>query len=290
MKRNYTFLLSLIGIFNISQAQDNGLLLNNLEKKRSELVEKYRKLNTKEKKIKGEDKISSLAGFVENTPYYYSTLDNRVNKSIGAEALQEGVINGLKLEGKDISILVVDGGIAFGEHIEFKDVDYGKFSRIYDLENGASSYSSHATSVSSFIGAVGGVTFSSDITSKGVLPKAKILNYDFHETSNGDVFKKIVLANQNISNHSYGINVGWEYDSEGTTDNRLGPGWYYTLDNHQKSFNDVNATVFGTYYADDKTYDKIVYENPNYILVKSSGNFFGKGPTEMDKKLSLIHI
>ena len=63
-------------------------------------------------------------------------------------------------------------------------------------------------------------------------------------------------------------NLGWSH--------RTSPveGWYWVANyelNHQDTYS-------GSYSDSDANFDKIVYTNPNQIVVKSAGNYFGDGP------------
>ena len=135
-----------------------------------------------------------------------------------------------------------------------------------------SSYANHPTNVAGIIGAAGVGNFGSPYGTagaKGVLPNVTIDSYSFSTTSLGTNYSKLEAAtNANISNHSYGINLGWSH--------RTSPveGWYWVANyelNHQDTYS-------GSYSDSDANFDKIVYTNPNQIVVKSAGNYFGDGP------------
>ena len=65
-----------------------------------------------------------------------------------------------------------------------------------------------------------------------------------------------------ISNHSYGYQAGWVYDE--------------TKKKWQWWGNDAVSTEedykFGLYDANTQTWDRVAYNAPNYLIVKSAGN------------------
>lgn len=236
-------------------------------------------LSKGDKTIYPGESLDYLSGYIQDTPYFYTQEDRRANMASFIENLQNGEVGATSIDGESITVLLVDGGKVFEKHGEFTHPNDSTANRIYDLENGAQGYSSHATSVAGFIAAVGRYNLNPTIypdlprqVGKGVLPKASIKHFGFSETSNGHLFQKFILANVPISNHSYGINPGWSYQSNGP----LGAGWYFPFANYAP--NDPKATFGGSYYINDSNYDKMVYTDPYYIIVKSAGNSFGSGP------------
>lgn len=275
IKHLYFLLLFLAA--NLVLAQEKVSLQKELRTRREGNVQKFLILFS-------EDKISSklpnLAGFIENTPYFWKPDDKRANIASGVIPLQEGTLQGLNnlpITGSSQKIIVMDGGRIFEKHQEFGPNN----SRITDLENGEAKYNSHATNVAGIIGARGLANFSTanggTNAAKGVLPQVAMDSYTFSTTSKGDNYEKLQKApSANISNHSYGINLGWDYDANGEN----GAGWYYPFKLYST---DPKATFFGSYHDEDEAFDKIVYANPNHIIVKSAGNYYGDGPADGDK-------
>ena len=125
-------------------------------------------------------------------------------------------------------------------------------------------------------GVNGSINFGSTIspagTSEGVLKNANTSNFSFRETNLGTNYQKLANTNDiNISNHSYGVNVGWILvkNSDGSNKELR---WYGNY-----SMNNLD-TFSGSYLSNDQNFDAIVYSNPNQIVVKSAGNYFGTGP------------
>ena len=65
-----------------------------------------------------------------------------------------------------------------------------------------------------------------------------------------------------ISNHSYGYQAGWVYDDTKKK-------WQWWGNDAVSTFEDYK---FGLYDANTQTWDRIAYNAPNYLIVKSAGN------------------
>lgn len=223
---------------------------------------------------------STLAGITDDYIIFYTQDDIRANKASNADMLQNGEVGDISLNGENMVISIFDGGKVFNTHNEFKDLENEGSYRINDLENGAQALSSHATSVSSLIAAQGVANVNyggGPITNaaKGILPKAFINHAGFATTVNGSVYNKILEFADPISNHSYGVNYGWSQESAQT--GTRGAGFYYPV--NSSSFTDPLQTYFSAYLGNDTNYDLIVSTDPNLTIVKSSGNYFGTGPS-----------
>lgn len=211
---------------------------------------------------------SNLAGFAGNQPVFWEIDDLKANRSANIPILQNGTmpgLSGLVVDGDGQNIIVMDGGRTFDKHVDFGASAGGVITipRIFDRENGAVGYNFHATNCAGII-ASEGIANSNTI---GVLKKVKIDSYAFATTINGNNFIKLNSApNANISNHSYGINLGWA--------RRDGGGWNWFSD-----YNFSNTDTYsGSYGSQDANYDEIVYSNPEQIVIKSAGNYYGSGP------------
>ncbi|REC47741.1 S8 family peptidase [Chryseobacterium pennipullorum] len=230
-----------------------------------------------------EEKRSNLAGFLPNgKPYFYEKEDLRQVKNANADALNTaGSITGLagSFKGEGIKYTIFDGGRVYAPHLAFANGT----NRITNKESDTNVYSGHATGVAGFIGStsktisgtVGGTPVTGDI--QGVAPNSTIDSYRFASTilpgntTPSTVFLKILAAQPKISNHSYGSNQGWDVATVGTSNAWV---WNGVFDSPGTSFD-----LQGAYFSNDQNYDNIVYNNPNYVIVKSSGNYFGYGPT-----------
>lgn len=224
---------------------------------------------------------STLAGFNFDIPYFFQQEDLRQLQNANSDRLNTaGNIIGLTgaFNGEGIKYTVFDGGRIYESHEAFNNAT----GRITNKEASTQAYSDHSTGVGSFIGGKS-VPLSSGTppnqvlvgNAKGVAINSTIDSYMFSTTTlPGDasvstVFQKILIAQPNISNHSYGINSGW------TDTNNIYASFIYNGSKAGDSFYDYQ----GTYDINDVNYDGIAYSNPSYIIVKSSGNYYNMGPT-----------
>ena len=267
--------------------QDTQSLIADFAKQRVENQSKLQKflkvdsLNSKTSYF--ENKGSYLADFSPSgRPVFYDVEDARANNTSRVPALQNGSflgLNGSQIQGEGIKIIVMDEGRVFEKHREFGAGANGVVTipRIFDKESGTVGYNSHATTVASMLGAQGILNHPTygNSGAKGVLPKTQIDTYAFRVTAAGSNFEKLLAAeNANISNHSYGTNLGWFKVNTASADYPT-VGWYwygnYTLN--------ALDTYSGSYNTNDQNFDKLVYSNPNHVIVKSTGNYFGLGPS-----------
>lgn len=229
------------------------------------------------------DQLKGRVAFVfDGNPFFYTTEDIRQGYNANTDALNTaGNVVGLTgaFNGENIKYTIFDGGRVFATHTAFANAA----GRITNKEASTQSYSGHSTSVAGFIGArsitVSGGGLSGDI--KGVAINSTIDSYMFDDTtlpgqsSASDVFDKILLANPNISNHSYGSNGGWLW---GPSYGLPQSAWYWS-GYYSGGTAGTAYDLQGAYLDNDANYDDIVYQNPSNIIVKSAGNYFGDGPT-----------
>jgi len=283
MKRTL-FFINLLTISLLS-AQDNAALMDKFEKQKIEYNERFNAYVEKHygsyrtpatlKEI--EELRKNLAGFApDGKPYFYQEYDLDQVKNSNADFIQNGSVNGLTgaFNGEGIKYTVFDGGRAFAAHILFDNLP----NRVTNYESSTSNYSSHATAVTSFIGSKD-LTFTFNtgraVNFRGIAPNSTFNNYSFSTTTlegattTSTVFQKILLAQPRISNHSYGTNPGWALNTYNGAN-----VWLWKSSYDAGNYFDLQ----GAYYTDDRDYDKIVYDNPSYIMVKSAGNSYGDGP------------
>ncbi|MEJ8801289.1 S8 family serine peptidase [Pontibacter sp. H249] len=201
----------------------------------------------------------SLQGLdAKGMPVYYITYNNsRAAASVGTTELWAGGSLGLSLSGANSSVAeklgVWDGGRVRETHQELT-------GRIQQKDSPSSS-SEHATHVAG------------TMMAKGINPLAKgmsfglkkLLAYDF----NNDATEMANAASDLlISNHSYGSISGWRYNSDrkGGTDD---PYWEWWGDTDISTTEDYK---FGYYNETAATWDRIAYNAPYYLIVKSAGN------------------
>lgn len=269
-------------------AQKNDALMREFEAKKNENNTKFDAYvvraygsNLDKKTIKEVDSLRShLAGFNFDIPYFLQTDDTRQLSNANSDLLNTaGNITGLtgSFNGENIKFTVFDGGRIYEDHDAFNNAT----GRITNKEASTQSYSDHSTGVGSFIGgksvnlSSGGVSVGN---AKGVAINSTMDSYMFNtttlpnNTTTSTVFQKILIAQPNISNHSYGVNSGWTETYSGNNYASFTYTGYKASDN---TFYDYQ----GTYNTNDYQYDITAYNNPSYIIVKSAGNYFNMGPT-----------
>lgn len=273
MNKAVIFLLGL-GMTSAVSAQKQDRLAQKLERDRIEnqqKIENYISKQGRENFTETEiaEMKATVAGFIDGRPYFWQTDDLAANRSANLVNLQNGSytgLNGLPIDGEGQNIMVMDGGRVYDRHVDFGASSTGvppAVPRVFDMEGGTVGYNFHATNVAGII-ASEGIANSNDI---GVIKKAKINSYSFNTTAQGTNYQKLASSpNANISNHSYGIVRGWRQE---------GANWYWEGDYNLTP----TDTWSGAYVSNDATYDAIVYDNPNQIVIKSAGNYFGDGPS-----------
>jgi hypothetical protein len=119
----------------------------------------------------------------------------------------------------------------------------------------------NATRVSEHITHVAGT-----IMSKGLNPLAKGMSYGIkgaysYDWNNDEAEMALAAANGLlVSNHSYGIVSGWNYNSDSTR-------WEFN-----GRWNEKEDYKFGSYDDATQAFDSIAYNAPNYLIVKAAGN------------------
>jgi len=292
MKKNVLFVAGLTSsIFALGQNTENLIKeFGTQNEKNQEKFEQTLLKNTAKTDAEAvKDEQSRLAGFAGEIPVFLQTDDTRANRSANVVALQQGTLSGLNntpIQGSGMNILVMDGGKIFDKHNEF-GASEGVITtqRIFDKENGTVAYANHATNVAGIIGAIGVGSFSAPYganAARGVLTKVNFDSYSFSSTALGTNYQKLAAATTaNVSNHSYGVNLGWVRITAGNTTTTYPNVGYYWVADYTLNAED---TYSGSYGTNDANFDAIVYDNPNQIVVKSSGNYYGIGPGSSDAK------
>ena len=198
-----------------------------------------------------EGNVGTLVGVdAFNLPKYYIAHNNTIAaNTTRANQLWPGGSSGLNLSGSSANMKnklgVWDGGKVLDTHVEL-------VGRVTQKDNAATltDHGTHTTGT---------------MIASGVNPSAKgmafglqgIIAYDY----GGDKGEMATeAANLLISNHSYGIISGWNYNS---TQSR----WEF----NGKS-TDNEDYKFGYYSTDTQLLDSIAYNAPYYLIVKSAGN------------------
>lgn len=187
-------------------------------------------------------------------PEYLITHNITSARTISTEALWDGIIEGIQLNGEGMIAAVWDAGKILTSHVEFANR-----ARNFDV---GSAIVGHATHVAGTIGATGIVR-----EAHGMANKIQIESHDWDRDN-----QEMRLAAENgllLSNHSYGSINGFDYNS---SEQRW--EWYGDPD-----ISRTEDYSFGIYGIDAQVWDDISYENPFYLIVKSAGNDRLEGPS-----------
>jgi hypothetical protein len=199
----------------------------------------------------GEKKISLQQINEIGEPLYLGIESNKRSAEITrTDQLYTTGSLGLSLNGKSDTLAgklaIWDGGGAMATHQEFN-------GRIKQQESSPTS-DAHATHVagtmiaSGVIASARGMAFGADL---------KVWDYNNDNT-------EISAASPNllVSNHSYGYQAGWVYDSSKSKWQWWGNDAISTLEDYK----------FGYYDSNAQTLDKIAFNAPYYLITKSAGN------------------
>ncbi|MDQ1095476.1 MULTISPECIES: S8 family peptidase [Chryseobacterium] len=285
--KKHVLLVSILSITLINAQKNSENLTQVFEQQKKENNKKFdayiAKAYSRDRSASTQKEIDSLrsrlAGFNFGVPYFLQEEDTRQLQNSNSDLLNtSGNISGLTgaFNGEGIKYTIFDGGRIYAAHTAFNNAT----GRITNKEANTQSYSDHSTGVGSFVGGKDTPLYSNNVlvgNAKGVAINSTMDSYMFStttlpgNTSTSNVFQKIVIAQPNISNHSYGVNSGWtvNYDNSGNI-----TSYVYNGSKSGNTFYDYQ----GTYNTNDYNYDALVYNNPSYIIVKSAGNYFDMGP------------
>ena len=186
-------------------------------------------------------------------PQYLTTNNLIAARTLSSNRVWKDGDAGLELSGDGLVVGVWDAGILQSSHREFDD-------RARIMNEGAEVLA-HPTHVSGTLGARG-----VDEDARGMASQVIIEAYDW----DNDLNEMSAAASEGllISNHSYGYLLGFDYNSE----ERRWQWWGDTEISREEDY------LFGYYHSEARSYDRIAFENPGYLIVKSAGNDRGEGP------------
>ena len=200
----------------------------------------------------GKDKSLQFQGFSEIGEALYLTTDSneQAAKMTRTNLLYPGGSLNLGLTGKSDSLLgklgMWDGGGVLATHQEFG-------TRVTAAQT-TSSLSDHATHVAG------------TLVASGISPSARGMAYaadmKFWDFTNDNSEMSTASTSLLISNHSYGYQAGWIYDETKKK-------WQWWGNDAVSQNEDVK---FGLYDANTQTWDRIAFNAPSYLIVKSAGN------------------
>ncbi len=209
----------------------------------------------------GDGRTFRLNGIDETGQPLYLVTESNANASgtTRTNQLYTGGSLGLSLNGSGDAVKnrlgIWDGGGVLTTHQEFG-------TRVIQQDN-ITTTDNHATHVSGTLIATG-----ISAQARGMAFGANLKAWDF----SSDVSEMTVAAKDlAISNHSYGFQAGWIFNS---TTNRW--AWYGST-----SVSNVEDYKFGFYDGSAQAWDKIAIAAPFYLIVKSVGNNRSQnGPAE----------
>lgn len=193
----------------------------------------------------------------DGKPIYFVTDNLGAAKTTRVNELWVGGNTGLDYTGEGYFQLGEwDGGHVLTSHQEFMNTGT---TRVFAQDgNYATHY--HSTHVAGTMIAAGVVG-----DAKGALCGGKLKVWQW---SNDDPEMAAAAANGlEISNHSYGYLIGWNYDNG---------NWTWMGNSNIDPDEDYK---FGFYDYDARAWDLIAWNAPNYLIVKSAGNDRGDGPS-----------
>jgi hypothetical protein len=178
----------------------------------------------------------------DGVPVFYKTRNAGAALTTRTNTLFKGGKLRLFLSGEGITGGIWDAGRPDPRHPEFS-------GRTTSKDGGTDNF--HATHVAGTMIARG-----LNVSAKGMAPGAKLVSYDW----NADLSEMAAEAAEGliISNHSYGINLGWS---------RKDGEWEWNA--HADSTRDYR---FGFYSSKSRALDEISFNAPEYLIVWAAGN------------------
>ena len=218
-------------------------------------IELARKNNWLIGETRSDGTVVRLRGVNEVGEPVYDATDNNSLSALDSRttSLYSGGSLGVSLNGSSPQmagrLAIWDGGKVLNTHVEFG-------SRITQVDN-AASVDNHATHTSGTMIAAG-----LNPLARGMAWGAALKAYEF---TNDLAEMNAEAPNLLISNHSYGTFAGFVFNTSRTTATKW--EWYgnttiSTTEDYKLGFYDTNAS----------SWDKLAYNAPYYLLVKSAGN------------------
>lgn len=204
--------------------------------------------------ITNEGKVFTLYGIDDFGMPLYKITDNNIiaAATINTQKLYTGGELGLNLSGNTLppgKVAIWDGGAVLTSHVEFPN------NRV-EVKDGVSATSTHATHVAGTIAAAGIYQ-----NAKGMAHGLqKLFSFDFN---NDNAEMSNYASSLLLSNHSYGVIAGWYYNTSAIP-NR----WEF-----RGQAGENEDYKFGYYSTDAQEWDRICYNAPYYLPVKSAGNY-----------------
>ncbi|HSI77045.1 MAG TPA: S8 family serine peptidase [Lunatimonas sp.] len=189
----------------------------------------------------------------ENHPVYYTTHNVTAAITNGARTLQTGGSLNVDLEGQGMIVGIYDQTRPRVNHAEFGN-------RVTQIDGSTEAISNHATHVTGTILASG-----NNANARGMARAATgwAFNWDadVSKMMQNSYDPDLNPSGHLISNHSYGILVGWFRDNNGN--------WAWSGNESISSREDYR---FGFYTAKSRQIDELTFAKPYYTVVWAAGN------------------
>ncbi len=225
--------------------------------------------------------ICELMALWDGRPVYYVTAN--LNAAISLQTDRVRDLLPWDLDGEGVIVGVWDAAGVRKTHQEFQGPD-GQ-SRVTILAGSATS--AHSTHVAGTIGAAGVVP-----SAKGMAPRVHIESYDWNDDLSQMSGRAAGRPGETnaiyVSNHSYGIMVGWEYLTSDAYSGHIGWHWWGDW-----SGPDSIEPWFGSYSDIASGWDQITCRSPYYLAFTSAGNDRSDAPevgeTVYDEGIDSVH-
>lgn len=195
----------------------------------------------------------------EGRPVYYSTFNVNAAISTAANILRDNV--NYALHGLSVTVGVWDGGSVRAIHQEFG-------GRVQVMDGAASHW--HSTHVGGTIAAAGVQS-----NALGMAPVSRIHSYDWNNDIAELTSRGASATGQGnrlyLSNHSYGIDGGWFWDTTG------GAGWHWRF-----GLGTLQDPLFGQYETGARDIDVVAYGAPYLLMMIAAGNSRKDNPLSGD--------
>lgn len=200
------------------------------------------------RQILPDGRVAEIQEIINDYPIYYITCNLTAAKTISTDKIWSDEINNLNLTGSGMIIGEWDEGGVLNTHQEFGD-------RIFQVDDPLI-MSEHATNIAGTIIASG-----KDNKAHGMSFRANLKSHDWNDDKSEMTMG--IASGISISNHSYSIVAGWEWNWFG--DSR----WAWFGD---PSLNQSTDWKFGFYSNQSSDWDQIARIGPNYLIVTAAGN------------------
>lgn len=234
----------------------NTLNLEKIHTQNSEIVKSLaQKLNIEIRRKLSNGKIIELKGVNEiGEPIFTATESNlQAGQTTSTNALYSGGGLDLNIDGSNTILAgrlgIWDGGKVFNTHVEFGN-------RVGQQDNSTQT-ADHATHVAGTMIASG-----VNAMAKGMAFNAQLKAWDYN---NDDAEMSAASKDLLVSNHSYGQLAGWVYNDSRSGDQK----WEWYGNTQISNYEDYK---FGLYDSQSQSWDRIAYNAPYYLIVKSAGN------------------